>query len=69
MAIYSFRTSSYARDIYLYGNRRFADIPLEYHAPVKEYAALNFEQFQIDDSLKKNFISQQEYDDTMAYKA
>jgi hypothetical protein len=69
MAIYSFRTSSYARDIYLYGNRRLADIPLEYHEPVKQYAATNFTHEQIDNALAKNFISQEEYDQTMAYKA
>jgi hypothetical protein len=68
MAIYSFRTSAYARDIYLYGNRRFSDIPTEYHEPVKQYAAQNFTQEQIDYALAQSWITQQEYDETMAYK-
>lgn len=66
--IYSFRTSSYARDIYLYGNRRFADISPEYQEPVKQYAAVNFTQDQMDNALTQNFISQEEYNQTMAYK-
>ncbi|NNU85506.1 MULTISPECIES: hypothetical protein [Bacillaceae] len=68
MAVYSFRTSAYARDIYLYGNRRISDIPTEYHEPVKQYAAQNFTQEQIDNALAQGWITQQEYDETLAYK-
>lgn len=68
MAVYPFRTSAYARDIYLYGNRRFSDIPAEYREPVKQYAAQNFTQEQIDYALAMGWITQQEYDETMAYK-
>jgi ribulose bisphosphate carboxylase small subunit len=68
MAVYTFLTSSYARDIYLYGNRRFSNIPQEYHEPVKQYAATTFTQEQIDYALAQGWITQQEYDETMAYK-
>lgn len=68
MAVLSFRTSSYARDVYLYGNRKIADTPTEYHEPVKDYAANTFSQTQVDDALTKTYISQTEYDETMAYK-
>jgi ribulose bisphosphate carboxylase small subunit len=68
MAVYPFLTSTYARDIYLYGNRGFADIPTEYHEPVKQYAATTFTQEQIDYALAQGWITQQEYDETMAYK-
>lgn len=67
MAVQSFRTSSYARDIYLYGNRKIVDTPLEYHEPIKQHAATNFSLSQIDNALAKGWISQQEYDETIAY--
>ena len=68
MPIYPWRVSAYARDIYLFGNRTFADIPEQYVEPVKQYAAETFRQDQIDNALEKGWISEQEYDDTMAYK-
>jgi len=66
--IYPFLRNTYAREIYLYGNRRFSDIPTHYHEPVKEYAAVTFTQTQIDNALAQGWITQQEYDETMAYK-
>lgn len=74
MPIYSFLTSSYARDIYLYGNRRFTDrdgktgIPLAYHQPVKQYAADTYYIDQIENALAQTWLLQQEYDDTIALK-
>lgn len=67
--ILSFRTSSYARDIYLYGNRTFADVPAEYHEPIKVYAVNTFTQEQIDNALTQGWITQEQYDQTMTYKA
>jgi hypothetical protein len=72
MTVYSFQVGPYARNIYLYGTRSFSghngtnSIPLEYHEPVKQYAADNFTRGQIDEALVKNFVTQQEYDDTVA---
>lgn len=64
--IYAFRTSTYARDIYLYGNRTFTQIPAEYVQPVKQYAADTFSDTQISTALTNGWITQTEYDDTMA---
>lgn len=80
MPIYSFLVGSYAREIYLYGNRTFANINQAYVEPVKLYAAtgyfngqptVNFTGFsvpEIDNALAKGWITQQEYDDTIALK-
>lgn len=78
MPIYTWRTSGFAMDIYLFGNRTFQDVPLSYVEPIKIYAAtgyLNgepedepFSQAQIDNALAQGWITQQEYDETMAYK-
>lgn len=68
MPIYSWMVSTYARDIYIFGNRTFAQIPEPYVEPVKEYAAKTYRQDQIDNALEKGWITQQEYDDTMSYK-
>lgn len=65
MAVYSFRVGPYARSIYLYGSESFATTPIEYHQPVKEYAAKNFTQYQIDQALANGYITQQEYDETV----
>ena len=68
MPIYSWMVSTYARDIYIFGNRDFSQIPEGYVEPVKQYAATSFRQDQIDNALEKGWISEGEYDDTMAYK-
>jgi hypothetical protein len=70
MAIYSFRTSTYARNIYLYGDvsgTRLTTIPAEYVEPVKQYAANTFSREQIDNAHLKGWITDQEYADTLAY--
>jgi hypothetical protein len=69
--IYSFKTGTYSRSIYLYGTQRFTTrdgytgIPAEYVQPVKEYAAKNFTLYETDDALTQTWITQQEYDDTV----
>jgi hypothetical protein len=68
MPIYTWRVSSLARDIYLYGNRTFQQVPVDYVEPIKQYAAATWTKEQIDNALTNNWITQQEYDDTMAYK-
>lgn len=83
MAVLSFRTSNYAYNIFISGMQRittsdgFSGIPAEYHEPVKQFAAKNYTNNpyalednrtrQIDVALNNNWISQQEYDDTVAY--
>jgi hypothetical protein len=63
--VYSFRVGPYARSVYVYGTQSFQDVPLEYHQPVKEYAAKNFSQYQLDQALQSGYITQQEYDETI----
>lgn len=77
MAIYPFRTSNYASNIYIWGTTRFELIPTEYHEPVKQFAAANFtvEPYapaenrtkQIDIALANGWITQQEREQTVAY--
>lgn len=67
MAVLNFRTSTYARNIYLYGTTTFAAIPTEYIEPVKQYAGEAFTKGQLDNALAQGWINQQEYDETIAY--
>lgn len=72
MAYYSFRIGPYARSIYLDGTKTFAQVAVEsslYAPAIKEYAANNFTYYQIDLALTNGYISQQEYDETIALKA
>jgi hypothetical protein len=66
MTVYSFRVGPYARDIYLYGKQRLENIPAEYYTPVEQYAADNFTRSQIDNALAVTWITQQQYDETVA---
>lgn len=66
MTVYSFRIGPYARDIYLYGKQKLANIPAEYYTPVENYAAKNFIRDQISDALNRGYITQQQYDETVA---
>jgi hypothetical protein len=69
MAVLSFRTSTYSRSIYLYGTSKLTTIPSEYVEPVKQHAAATYTHAQLDNALAKGFITQQEYDETVEYKA
>lgn len=68
MPIYSFLTGSYAREIYLYGNRTFANINQAYVDAVKQYAADTYSVNLIANALTNGWISQLEYDETIALK-
>lgn len=57
MAILTFRTSTYARNIYIYGTTKFADIPAEYVQPVKDYAEANFTREQLDHALAMGYLA------------
>lgn len=59
---------AYAQAIYLDGTKKFSDIRPEYVEPVKQHASLNYSQEQLDNALAQGWITQQEYDETMAYK-
>jgi membrane peptidoglycan carboxypeptidase len=68
MTIYAGLTKAYAQAIYLDGTKKFPEILPTYVEPVKQYAAANYTQEQIDNALAQGWITQQEYDDTLAYK-
>lgn len=81
--VYPFRTSAYARAIYIYGTNRFTvrdgynGIPAEYYVPVQQYVATNFtvEPYatednrtkQLDITLSNDWINQTEYNETVGY--
>jgi len=70
MAILSFRVSTYARNVYLYGNTRLSDIstsPDDYRTATMKYGAINFSRLQIDNALAQGWITQEEYDETIGY--
>lgn len=79
--IYPSLVNSYARAIYLDGTKRFADIRAEYVIPVKQYAATGivngvhypvtfngYTDAEITNALNQGYISQLEFDETMAYR-
>ncbi|MHC1683405.1 MAG: hypothetical protein AB6733_12055 [Clostridiaceae bacterium] len=70
MAILSFRVSTYARNVYLYGSTKLADIstsPDDYRTATIMYASVNYTKDQLDNALVKSYITQEEYDETIAY--
>jgi hypothetical protein len=67
LRILPFRTSSYARSIYSLGTLTLTAIPAEYYIPVEQYAAANYTTSQIDNALAQGWITQDQYDETMAY--
>ena len=69
MALYQNLVIAYARAIYLDGTKKFSEIRPEYVDAVKQYAAANYTQMQLDNALAQGFISQTEYDETLAYTA
>jgi len=73
-SILPFRTSTYARAIYVYGTNRltardgFPGVAEGYYTPVEQYAAANYTTAQIDLALAYGWLTQTEYDETMAFK-
>jgi hypothetical protein len=78
----SFRITNYARNIYIFGNTRFSLIDQSYVDSVKLYAATGvvngvhsptgfngYTDAQLNNALTQGWISQQEYDDTIALRA
>lgn len=66
--IYQFRTIGFANSIYIYNSKKFSDIPTEYYIPVEQFAATTYTQEQLDNALAQNYITQQQYDETMSYR-
>lgn len=58
----------YATNIITYGNRNFGTIPENYVQPVKEYVALNYTDWQIDNALAQSYITEQEYTEIMTLR-
>lgn len=65
---------TYSDAVYIYGVRRLTardgkkGIPSAYLIPVMTYAANNYEEWQFQNAIDMNYITQQEYDETMQYK-
>ncbi|WP_284037469.1 hypothetical protein [Neobacillus sp. 114] len=57
----------YSYSIYIDGTRTFSGTIESYHEEIKQYAAANFTDVQINNALAQGWITQQEYDDTIAY--
>ena len=75
MTVLPFRTSTYARNIYMFGTNRltardgFPGIPAEYYTPVQQYAKNGFLASDIRNALELDWISEQEYNETTALSA
>jgi hypothetical protein len=77
MAVLPFRTSMYALNIYRTGMGSLTSIPTEYYIPVEQYAATKFtippyatpenRTQQLDEALNNGWITQTQYDETVAY--
>ncbi|MEG6521150.1 hypothetical protein [Desulfotomaculum sp. 1211_IL3151] len=67
MAVIQILTKQYAVCIYIHGTRNFSSIPAEYHTPVKQYAGETYTFEQIDNTLAKGYITEQEHAETMGY--
>jgi hypothetical protein len=72
MTVYSFRVSTYARNIYIFGTNRltardgFVGVPVDYYTPVQQYAKINYLITDIEDAFTKTWINEQEYQETLA---
>jgi hypothetical protein len=68
MAVYPSLTKAYSQAIFIDGTKRFSEIKPEYIEPVKQHAAATYTKTQIDKALANGWITQMEYDETLAYK-
>lgn len=67
MAVNSLLTKQYAVCVFVYGTRKFETVVADYHEPVKKYVADNYTLEQIDNALVKGFVTESEYQETIAY--
>lgn len=68
MAILNGLVVAYAKAIYLDGTKTFPQIRIEYVEPVKLHASINYSDVQIAEAWDSGYITQQEYDETVALK-
>lgn len=67
MAVVQVLVKQYAVCVYQYGTRTISSVAEAYKEPVKEYAAQNYSLAVIDNALVKEYITEQEYQETIAY--
>lgn len=77
MAVLPFRTGTYARAVYIFGTQTLSSVPTEYYIPVEQYAAEKYtiapyattdnRTQQLDIALSNNWITQTQYNETVAY--
>lgn len=60
-------TKQYAVCVYVHGTRKFETVVSDYHDPVMQYAADNYTFEQIDGALVKGYITESEYQSTIAF--
>lgn len=67
--ILGFRTSTYARNIIMYGSNRlttrdgFTGIAVGYYTPVEQYAANNYDRSNVDNAYAMTWVNEQEYNE------
>jgi len=72
-SILPFRTSTYARAIYVYGTNRltardgYPGVADGYYVPVEQYGATTFTLAQIDLALAYGWITDTEYSETLNF--
>ncbi|WP_103110288.1 hypothetical protein [Brevibacillus reuszeri] len=59
---------AYSMAIFRHGTKTFPDIFANYVEPVKEYAAAEYDMATLDRALASGWITQEEYDATVALK-
>ena len=67
MAIIQMLAKQYAVCVYIHGTRKFETVVADYHEPVKQYAAENYTLEQIDRAFTNGYITEEEYQQTIAY--
>lgn len=60
-----YMVSFYSNAVYLNGSRRIAELDQVYQESVKQFAATNYTESQIDNSLMQGWITHEEYGETM----
>lgn len=68
MAVLNFLRNTYSRNVYLYGSTKLENVLPGYEEPVKEYAANLYDRADLKNALDKGFVTQEQYDQTMAYR-
>lgn len=67
MAVSNLLVKQYAVCIFIHGTRKFDTVNTNYKESIKQFAAKNYTLEQIDNALVNNYITEQEYQETIAY--